>query len=73
MRDKVLKLCRRLKKCTLSDLVSLTEEKEDIISFASLRDLLGTSRRSAKPVMAYLDNRGITAWSGKETERKKKA
>ncbi|MBR5788607.1 MAG: selenocysteine-specific translation elongation factor [Lachnospiraceae bacterium] len=48
-------------------------EKEDIISFASLRDLLGTSRRSAKPVMAYLDNRGITAWSGKETERKKKA
>ncbi|MBO4213365.1 MAG: SelB C-terminal domain-containing protein, partial [Lachnospiraceae bacterium] len=48
-------------------------EKEDIISFASLRDLLGTSRRSAKPIMAYLDNRGITAWSGKETERKKKA
>ena len=26
MRDKVLKLCRRLKKCTLNDLVSLTED-----------------------------------------------
>ena len=46
-------------------------EKEDIISFASLRDILDTSRRSAKPIMAYLDRRGITAWCGKETERKK--
>lgn len=36
MRDKVLKLCRRLKKCTLNDLVSLTEEKEDIVSTALL-------------------------------------
>lgn len=36
MRDKVLKLCRRLKKCTLNDLVSLTEEQEDIISTALL-------------------------------------
>lgn len=45
-------------------------EKEEIISFASLRDILNTSRRSAKPIMAYLDNRGITAWCGKETERK---
>lgn len=47
-------------------------EKEEIISFASLRDILNTSRRSAKPIMAYLDNRGITAWCGKETERKKR-
>lgn len=31
MRDKVLKLCRRLKKCTLSDLSSLMEEKNYII------------------------------------------
>ncbi len=36
MRDKVLKLCRRLKKCTLNDLVSLTEEQEDIVSTALL-------------------------------------
>ncbi len=36
MKDKVLKLCRRLKKCTLNDLVSLTEEKEDIVSTALL-------------------------------------
>ena len=43
MRDKVLKLCRRLKKCTLNDLVSLTEEKEDIVATALL----------------YLDNEGL--------------
>ena len=43
MRDKVLKLCRRLKKCTLDDLVSLTEEQEDIISTAlALLDLKTT-------------------------------
>ncbi|MCR5375093.1 MAG: SelB C-terminal domain-containing protein, partial [Lachnospiraceae bacterium] len=47
-------------------------EDNEVISFASLRDLLGTSRRSAKPLMAYLDNVGITKWSGKETERVKK-
>ncbi len=46
--------------------------KEDVISVATLRDLLGTSRRSAKPFMAYLDEIGVTVWCGKETERKRK-
>lgn len=44
-------------------------EKEEILSFGTLRDLLGTSRRSSKPLMAYLDEQKITAWCGKETER----
>ena len=39
------------------------------ISFAELRDLLGTTRKSAKPLMAWLDREGITTWCGKETER----
>ena len=43
MKDKVLKLCRRLKKCTLNDLISYTEEKEDII----------------KTALLYLDNEGM--------------
>lgn len=34
MKDKILKLCRRLKKCTLDELLSLTEEKEYIIKSA---------------------------------------
>lgn len=45
--------------------------ENEILSFASLRDLLGTSRRSAKPLMAYLDREKITAWCGKETERRR--
>lgn len=45
-------------------------ETNEILSFASLRDLLSTSRRSAKPIMAYLDTQKITVWCGKETERK---
>lgn len=47
-------------------------QEKEVLSFASLRDLLGSSRRSAKPVMAYLDEQNITAWCGKETERIKK-
>ena len=43
MKDKVLKLCRRLKECTLNDIVALTEENEDII----------------KTVLLYLDNEGL--------------
>ena len=64
---------------TTPDIAKMIEDKvlkffesNEVISFASLRDLLGTSRRSAKPLMAYLDNVGITAWCGKETERVKK-
>ena len=37
MKDKILKLCRRLKKCTLDELLSLTEEKEYIIKSALLK------------------------------------
>lgn len=44
-------------------------QQNEVLSFASLRDLLGSSRRSAKPVMAFLDEQKITAWCGKETER----
>lgn len=45
-------------------------ETEEILSFASLRDLLEISRKAAKPLMEYLDNCKITLWCGKETERK---
>lgn len=42
MKDKILKLCRRLKECTLDDLISLTEEEEYII----------------KSTLTYLENCG---------------
>ena len=34
MKDKVLRLCRRLKKCTLDELVSFIETDEDVIKTA---------------------------------------
>lgn len=43
MKDQVLKLCRRLKKCTLDDLTSYLETNKDIISTALL----------------YLENEGL--------------
>ena len=50
---------------------NLTEFAKDHqkISFAQLRDLLGTARKSAKPIMVWLDREGLTSWCGKETER----
>lgn len=44
-------------------------KEHEKITFAGLRDLLGTTRRSAKPFMAWLDREGLTGWCGKETER----
>ncbi len=44
-------------------------KENDKLSFATLRDLLHTTRKSAKPIMAWLDKEGITSWCGKETER----
>lgn len=42
---------------------------EEKLSYGSLRDILGTSRKSAKPMMLWLDAQGLTSWCGKETER----
>lgn len=48
MKDKVLKLCRRLKKCTLNDLISYTEANEEIV----------------KTALLYLDNEGLIQEQG---------
>ncbi|MGN0299190.1 MAG: selenocysteine-specific translation elongation factor [Lachnospiraceae bacterium] len=64
--------------CTTPELVEEIIEKvkkflesNERISFASLRDLLGTTRRSSKPLMAFLDEQKVTRWCGKETERQR--
>lgn len=56
MRDQVLKLCRRLKKCTLDDLVSLTEEKEDIVKTALLYLENKGSVDIKEDLIIYIDN-----------------
>lgn len=48
------------------------EEKlaqDGIITIAELRDLLGTSRKSSKPFLEYLDSIKITKRNGTESER----
>ncbi len=61
---------------TLASLMKAAQEKikdffqkEEVISIAILRDLLGTSRRSAKPILFYMDKVKVTRFDGKETER----
>lgn len=49
--------------------VRLYFRDNEVLSIASLRDLLGSSRRSARTAMAYLDEQKITVRCGKETER----
>lgn len=63
---------------TSTRLVEEAEEKirdyfkrEEILSIGILRDILGTSRRSAKPLLTLMDRRKVTAWCGKESERRK--
>lgn len=40
-----------------------------LLTYSSLRDLLGNTRRSARPIMAYLDEHKITRECGREADR----
>ena len=42
---------------------------EGKISIAMIRDMIGTSRKSAKPLLEYLDNIRVTRRNGTESER----
>lgn len=44
-------------------------DKENLITIASVRDLLDTSRKSAKPIFEYLDGIKVTKRNGTESER----
>ena len=50
----------------------LVKEKlaeDNLITISQLRDALNTSRKSAKPMLEYLDNMKITRKNGTESER----
>ncbi len=51
------------------ELVKAKLQQDGIITIAELRDLLQTSRKSAKPLLEYLDGRKITKRNGTESER----
>ena len=46
-------------------------QEREILTYTALRDLLETTRRSIRPLIAYLDTKKITEPCGKETERRK--
>ena len=44
--------------------------KEDpVITIAQVRDMFGTSRKSAKPILEYVDSIKVTKKTGAESER----
>ena len=44
-------------------------KENPLITIAEVRDLLGTSRKSAKPILEYMDSIKITKKNGTESER----
>ena len=43
--------------------------KDPVITIAQVRDLFGTSRKSAKPILEYMDSIKVTKKTGGESER----
>lgn len=61
---------------TMSHLMEAAKEKikehlkgEDIITIAQVRDMFSTSRKSAKPILEYMDSIKVTKKAGAESER----
>lgn len=44
-------------------------QKDGLITIAEVRDMLGTSRKSAKPILEYMDSQKVTKKTGAESER----
>ncbi len=44
-------------------------EKDPVITIAQVRDMFGTSRKSAKPILEYMDSIKVTKKNGSESER----
>ena len=44
-------------------------ENEDVITIAQVRDMFSTSRKSAKPILEYMDSIKVTTKTGAESER----
>lgn len=61
---------------TMSHLMDAAKEKiqahlkeEDLITIAQVRDMFSTSRKSAKPILEYMDSIKVTKKTGGESER----
>ena len=61
---------------TMSHLMDVAKEKiqahlkeNDLITIAQVRDMFSTSRKSAKPILEYMDSLKVTKKTGAESER----
>lgn len=61
---------------TLSEYMQEAKEKieaklkeDPVITIAQVRDMFGTSRKSAKPILEYMDSIKVTKKTGAESER----
>ena len=50
-------------------LLTVLTAAEGKITIAGLRDMIGTSRKNAKPLLEYLDSVKVTRRNGTESER----
>ena len=50
-------------------MIRLRLKEKALITIAEVRDLLGTSRKSAKPILEYMDSIKVTKKNGTESER----
>ena len=44
-------------------------QNNDVITIAQVRDMFSTSRKSAKPILEYMDSLKVTKKTGAESER----
>lgn len=51
------------------EVIQIRLKENPLITIAEVRDLLGTSRKSAKPILEYMDSIKVTKKNGTESER----
>lgn len=51
------------------EVIQMRLKENPLITIAEVRDLLGTSRKSAKPILEYMDSIKVTKKNGTESER----
>ena len=52
-----------------ADVISKKLKEDPLITIAQVRDLFETSRKSAKPILEYMDSIKVTKKMGAESER----
>ena len=60
------------KKCYIDEAQRIIRDKlkeEPLITIAQVRDIFKTSRKSAKPILEYIDSIKVTKKTGAESER----